>query len=679
MLRTIRFNAGRDWSSWPVLLLLLTVLVPSAGVVWMMRAAMESERLAVRQRLADLYRVQLETAKHSIADEWEKQLESLEAAAGELPAAEAFAACVATGACDSVVVLDAAGDVAYPNVVTASAAPVDDLQWQNAERMEFAEGDLAGAAAAYGRIAEATGDETLAARSEQAQARCLMQLGRRTEAVEVLHRIRPRTTALDSLGRSLSADAELRLLEVLDRQSVEWVEVRASLRRRLQRYGDPSLTSDQRRFLMRRMEQLASEKATFPMLDAEDLAADLLVSEGVFARDGAFWPTAVKDVWSVALPNGRVVALYRTATLESRLKSILAKQLLPAGLAIEVRQPGQSAGVDDELSAGDLGPPLAGWRLALRSTSGEFFNEAATARQAALAWVAGVLLAVTLGMTWLVASAVRRQMSVARLKNDLVATVSHELKTPLASIRLLVDTLLEGDGATGGAAGVNGKGREYLQMISQENSRLTRLIDNFLTFSRMERGKQQFAFESVDAREIVAQAVAAVSDRFDGLENRLVADVPQQAGESDLWVRGDMDALVTAVVNLLDNAWKYGGEQKQVRVSARRAGDRVLIAVEDSGAGLTPRAARRVFERFYQVDQRLSRTQGGCGLGLSIVRDIVEAHGGEATVESRPGEGCRFTISLPAEGAAGSNEGSDWSLKRPVQTSAGSVGGERGV
>jgi signal transduction histidine kinase len=95
-----------------------------------------------------------------------------------------------------------------------------------------------------------------------------------------------------------------------------------------------------------------------------------------------------------------------------------------------------------------------------------------------------------------------------------------------------------------------------------------------------------------------------------------------------------------------------------------------MIEVHDNGAGLSPRATRRVFERFYQVDQRLSRTQGGCGLGLSIVRFIVEAHGGTATVESAPGEGCRFVITLPANKDARSGEGSDWSLKRPVQGGA---------
>jgi signal transduction histidine kinase len=661
-------------------MMLVTVLLPSLGVVWMMRAAMESERLAVRQRLADAYRVQLEAANQSVVEEWRKQLAALEAAAGELPAAEAFQRCIALGTCDSAVVLNAEGGIAYPNVATASTpelSPDYDQAWQSAQRKEFAAGDLVGATEAYSRIAEESSDESLAARAEQAQARCLSRLGRREEAVAVLERMRTRAGAVDLAGRSLSADAELRLFELLDPESTEGRAVRERLEQRLLTYDDSNLPADQRLFLMHRMQEAAGREVgmTFPTLAAEELAADVVAAGGDFAGDGTLRRSTANDVWSVSAPQGRIVALYRTATIESQLAKLLAQQRLPMGVAMEARRPGAGDDAGEDLSTLALSEPLSGWRLAMRSTSGQVFDEAATARRTLLAWVAGVLLAVTLAMTWFVASAVRRQMRTARLKNDLVATVSHELKTPLASIRLLVDTLLDHDGASNGVAGVNGKDREYLQMISQENSRLTRLIDNFLTFSRMDRGKHRFAIEAVDAREIVTQAVAAVGDRFDGVENRLAVDVERQAGESDLQVRGDVDALVTAVVNLLDNAWKYSGEEKRVKLSARRSGDSVVIEVQDNGVGLSPRATRRVFERFYQVDQRMSRTQGGCGLGLSIVRFIVEAHGGMATVESAPGEGCRFIITLPANKDAGSGEGSDWSLKRPVQMGARHEGG----
>jgi signal transduction histidine kinase len=116
-------------------------------------------------------------------------------------------------------------------------------------------------------------------------------------------------------------------------------------------------------------------------------------------------------------------------------------------------------------------------------------------------------------------------------------------------------------------------------------------------------------------------------------------------------VVADPDALVTALVNLLDNAYKYSGDHKQIALTAGAENGAVFFAVKDNGIGLSPRDTKRIFKRFYQVDQRLSRTAGGCGLGLSIVKFIVSAHHGTVRVESQPGRGSTFVISLP--GAAG--------------------------
>ena len=113
----------------------------------------------------------------------------------------------------------------------------------------------------------------------------------------------------------------------------------------------------------------------------------------------------------------------------------------------------------------------------------------------------------------------------------------------------------------------------------------------------------------------------------------------------------DPDAMVTAVVNLLDNAWKYSGDHKTICLSAKGENGHVTFSVRDNGIGLTPRETKRVFKRFYQVDQRLSRSAGGCGLGLSIVNFIVAAHHGEVRVDSEPGKGSTFSIDVPVNTA----------------------------
>jgi signal transduction histidine kinase len=230
------------------------------------------------------------------------------------------------------------------------------------------------------------------------------------------------------------------------------------------------------------------------------------------------------------------------------------------------------------------------------------------------------------------------RMRVARLKNDLIATVTHELKTPLSSMRVLVDTLMEGNYRD------QQQVREYLELISKENLRLSRLIDNFLAFSRMERNKHAFEFEEVSIRDVVDEALEVLSERFSAPECRVGVDVPRDLPG----VRADRNALVTVLTNLLDNAWKYTGDEKRIKVRAYTENGNVCLSVEDNGIGMSGRETRRIFERFYQGDQHLSRQASGCGLGLAIVRFILDAHQGEIRVESEPGEGSTFTVRLPA-------------------------------
>jgi signal transduction histidine kinase len=231
--------------------------------------------------------------------------------------------------------------------------------------------------------------------------------------------------------------------------------------------------------------------------------------------------------------------------------------------------------------------------------------------------------------------ALRRQWQIARLKTDLVAAVSHELKTPISSVRLLVDTLLEDEkpDAT--------KTREYLELIARENLRLSRVIDNFLTFSRLERNRQKFEFGVTRPDAVVEGALESARERMEAchLEVRVADGLPA--------VRADEDALVTVLLNLLDNAWKYTPGEKRIGVRAYREKGRVVFAVEDNGIGIAARERKKIFRRFYQVDRRLARESGGCGLGLSIVEFIVRAHGGSIDVKSQPGRGSTFSVAIP--------------------------------
>jgi signal transduction histidine kinase len=235
------------------------------------------------------------------------------------------------------------------------------------------------------------------------------------------------------------------------------------------------------------------------------------------------------------------------------------------------------------------------------------------------------------------AMAVSRQIALHELKSTSVATVAHELRTPLASMRMLVDTLREGR--------YRGEQqlREYLELIAGENDRLRRIAENFLAFSKLDRGGQGLDLAPASAHEIAVLALAPLRSRLDAPGCVFSCDVP----ESLPAVRADRDALASVLTNLVDNAIKYTGAEKRISLRARAESGSLVFSVEDNGVGIAAEERRAIFEPFYQVDQKLSRTREGAGLGLAIVRRIVDAHGGEITVASEPGKGTVFTVKIP--------------------------------
>ena len=575
-------RTGRDSDVWPVALLLLAVVVPALCLLWFMNAAMRNERLAAQQKLAEAQRAQLSSAQVQLDRHLDSVLGELNKLARNEPAPVAFAKAMAF--VDSVQVLDDQGRIVYPNQPSPPPS-VGELpaEWNAAGRLEYVK-NFEKAAAAYHAMALSATNIHFAARALQAEARSLVRAGQKDRAIqlikETLGHERYRHAA-DAQGRLIAANAELMALELGAGE-----EIAKRLRQRLLDYENPVLAAPQRRFLMKEVRRLAPG-IEFPTLAAEELA----VNES--------------NVCKIA--TQRAVALFRSDTLAKRLGVALGENIL--------------MGTSAESVSVSVGPRLPGWYLSIRGQS---------PRETSInvyLWTAVLVLAAVAVLALLAVRVVRRQTALARLKNDLVATVSHELKTPLSSMRVLVDTLMESDKMDENAR------RDYLRLIAGENERLSRLVQNFLTFSRMERNKHTFEFKASEVRPIVDVAVAG---------HDVVVRVPDNLPR----VTADPDAIATALGNLLDNASKHSGN-KDVLVTAKANNGTVQISVQDHGIGIPRRDLKRVFEPFYQVDQRLSRNGGGCGLGLSIVQSIINAHGGRISVESEPGSGSTFTISLP--------------------------------
>jgi len=230
-----------------------------------------------------------------------------------------------------------------------------------------------------------------------------------------------------------------------------------------------------------------------------------------------------------------------------------------------------------------------------------------------------------------------RQARTARLQTDFVAKVSHELRTPLASIRMFVDTLQEG-------VADPQEQTLCLDVISTETSRLTSMIERLLRWGRMESGRRVYEMRPEAVATLVGEALAHLEPQLasTGIE------VDLQLPDRPVAVSADRAAMVETLLNLLNNAVKYGGDGGVIRVRVHQERKRVLVDVEDDGPGIPRKELRRIFERFYRGSvEGVARIQGS-GLGLAMAQLVARKHRGRIRVTSTPGEGARFTLDLPA-------------------------------
>ncbi len=234
---------------------------------------------------------------------------------------------------------------------------------------------------------------------------------------------------------------------------------------------------------------------------------------------------------------------------------------------------------------------------------------------------------------------VTRELALAKLKSDFVSNVSHELRTPLALIRLYAETLELGRIATAG------KQHEYHEIIRKESERLSALINNILDFSRIEAGKKEYNFRETDVADLVRSTLESYRYEIEQngfqFEQKIDDNLPQ--------LRVDREAIARSLLNLVNNAVKYSATEKYLGVRLYRDNGSLNLEVVDHGIGIPPSEQLKIFEKFYRVGDPLVHNTKGSGLGLSLVRHIVQAHDGEIRVESVPGKGSKFVITLPVQ------------------------------
>ncbi|HEX5702465.1 MAG TPA: HAMP domain-containing sensor histidine kinase [Pyrinomonadaceae bacterium] len=235
---------------------------------------------------------------------------------------------------------------------------------------------------------------------------------------------------------------------------------------------------------------------------------------------------------------------------------------------------------------------------------------------------------------------VSKEMALAKLKSDFVSNVSHELRTPLALIRLYAETLELGRITT------KEKKQEYYRIVRKESERLTGLINNILDFSRIEAGAKEYEFRETDIADLVRNTLDSYRYQIEQQGFTLKEEIDETLPA----VYVDREAMARALLNLVNNALKYSPEEKFLGVRLYRENGAVKLEVEDRGIGITRREQTKIFEKFYRTGDPLVHNTKGSGLGLSLVRHITNAHGGNVTVESTPGKGSKFILSLPLNG-----------------------------
>lgn len=237
-----------------------------------------------------------------------------------------------------------------------------------------------------------------------------------------------------------------------------------------------------------------------------------------------------------------------------------------------------------------------------------------------------------------------RQLRLNELKSNFVSSVSHELRAPIASVRLMAESL-ERNRITEPR-----KQQEYFRFIGQECRRLSSLIENVLDFSRIEQGRKEYEFDATDITKLVSETVQLM-EPYASEKNVKLCCVRAEISNDLAQPKVDGRAIQQALVNLIDNAVKHSrsGDAITIQVGADKGREHVTISIQDNGPGIPAAEQKRIFERFYRLGSELRRETQGIGIGLSIVKHIVEAHGGTVLVESEPGKGSCFTLVLPVD------------------------------
>ena len=637
-----RIRAGRvraDRRRAIFILIALAGLLPSALVLWFTSLAIRNEQLAAAKIEEEAHQVLLSHIRSQLLLDWNTLLGGIDQRISSLPPAVAFYETVTGGGTDGLIIL-VAGDmhrVTYPGVPRRADE-------SNSPSVILTASRVLGEPKSQLPARNRGKDFNTQLGSQLALLAAAIRRDNADKADRAAQTILDNANfelCVDENGRHTLSGIELLILENRDVVSVStYASALSRLTARLNNYRFDLIPASQRRFLMGRIAALTAQTSTpaslFPTMSAEFLSAQFMETNQELIAGPHLNRSTIEGVWQQRLPSGGGIVLFTEHRIQKLYGDWLAAMDNSLATRVQVEVVADSSTHPLEDTEMLLGSAFPGWRLRIvgahAGTDGASLKGIYVALSVASVGVILLILIVIASMTL-------RRLALAQQKNTMVATVSHELKTPVSSIKLLVDTLLQDSVLRPDRV------REYLNLISRENFRLSQLIENVLSFSRIERTKFRIEKQQLDIADLIREAVATFSQQAEITDRELTVEIAPDIPP----YRGDAWALNRVILNLLDNAWKFSDPPQQIHVSARVENQSLVISVSDNGIGIREADLEKIFNQFYQADQRLSRSNEGCGLGLSIVKHIVSQHDGTIDVTSKPGVGSTFTVHLPLE------------------------------
>lgn len=306
-----------------------------------------------------------------------------------------------------------------------------------------------------------------------------------------------------------------------------------------------------------------------------------------------------------------------------------------------VTSPGQDGEISNESLTLSFRNILLPWKLFASQDAFQDLQKTARREKFFYGILFGVIIILMFIGVLLIVRDVSRETETTQLKTEFVHNVSHELKTPLTLIRLYGETLQRKENLS------KEDRREAYEIITKESERLSHMINNILDFSRIEMGRKEFDFKKGNLADVIRNTLESYRYHLEKKGFSIIEEISSDLPD----IVFDKEAIASVLINLLSNAMKFSPEKKEVRVTVYRKDDSVVLQVADQGIGISPEARSRIFERFYRLQNRMTSESQGSGLGLTLVKHVVEAHGGKICVNSEPEKGSVFSVYIPISAA----------------------------